>query len=1385
MGNIPNYLLQPPSTIVDEIPVATLLHELPYGKLTWENFEKLCLRLAQKEGNIEECRLYGVQGNAQDGIDIYAKIDSANSYVVYQCKRVKNFAPGKIKEAVDTFINGNWVQGTEQFVLCTQERLNTKNHEDEIKKQRTELQKKNVAFKIWDSHGLNSELKKTPQIVYDFFGEQWAISFCGKKAFGIIHVKSPLTKKRQYDNPIDYIERRIIPFGENDLRLFEPQGEKIIEILKKENRISLLGWAGTGKSVELEKLAYEICEKASPYYPFLIKLNVYTDQSIADRIPEIKDIPTNTIVVLLDGLDEVQMGKFDGMRRKILDFAIEFPEAKIIVSCRSNFYTTTLENGQLNTLTGFKSYKLAALSDKHIEDYISEKIPLKKKSFLKDVADKNLNSLLHIPYYLIKLTDQFATRNNISESKAELFEEVISENIKKDVKRHFPDDRDSKELEMRRALEKLAFTFEYQGKNNGTWKEIQQTLTKNEQHIIKCAGSLLDGIEGADSTWKYNHKNIQEYLVAKLLSKQKFEVIKNVICFPKAYKKVKPTWVNTLSFIISSLSKSNDVRNQLLDWLADNEPELLIKFEPDKLTDAVRYEVFEKIFKFYKKEKRRINRSKFNSWELAKFSQSEKSLQFLVQEIRNDLSVASRANALDLISYFEIKSNYPKHVKVSKKAIEQILFEESELQYLSLKAYVELFQLNEDEFEKLMKRFQNTSDTWVKFTLFYAIHKQGYQEKYIGTVLEFAGKYISKQHEDSDRLTNEYSELVHCIQAVKSLDATKKVVDFIMNDYKRVSYSIYFCKIIGHTLKHVAKSFPSDDDLYEKIKSAFKSENFGFYDERFKEFIEYFDSTGNRTRIFKELYSKNITDLKYYTLKQLALLANEEAIEFMANEFRTSNINANIVMDFQYCLERNSKNLKQFNKLVNETEPIELPVDRNWEKEKRDRRERTKALLFDKDAFKCAIEQVFIDAGKDVLTYDEIWEIQNTEFDGKYLAVVYRATRLYEIHEKRDKAKLLDWIEDNWDEYSIRIIIDFLKEDSDPEFTDDQLKYIKTWCDKKSKEVNYKTALSHPIESTTTANLEAIKLSFLVRRLKLDYYDTEFYLNMLSFQKWGDNEIKIFDFVESVAPKDKIDEQVLMNLSEGIEFDMVLENHLDYCIKHVLTQASEHLIKFLEDGGYKRYKVLESYNTLGGSLEKLENILPKITDDFKFELIRELINRKSRIVLGHLRKLFDISTNATEKLTLASYLIVLQDIKGIKYYLKYINQNKVVPDDSSPSNPFYKLTTLKALSYIFKLYEMSFDENIQQGRFNNLYDIAIGALQAVSLFDDNFPKSRNRYRYYKFVFRIKAFLKIHNLPEEVILNLNHIFENIEHQFYVNKSFNIDLDEAMSKYSLVK
>jgi len=67
--SIPSWLETPPLSLIKP-PVTTRLQELPLGELSWEDFERLCLRLARLEANVEHCQLYGERGQKQEGIDL-------------------------------------------------------------------------------------------------------------------------------------------------------------------------------------------------------------------------------------------------------------------------------------------------------------------------------------------------------------------------------------------------------------------------------------------------------------------------------------------------------------------------------------------------------------------------------------------------------------------------------------------------------------------------------------------------------------------------------------------------------------------------------------------------------------------------------------------------------------------------------------------------------------------------------------------------------------------------------------------------------------------------------------------------------------------------------------------------------------------------------------------------------------------------------------------------------------------------------------------------------------------------------------------------------------------------------------------------------------------
>jgi hypothetical protein len=137
--------------------------------------------LIREEGNIEYCRQYGVPGQNQEGIDIYARPFSQKGYMVFQCKRYKKIKASIISKAVEKFLDGEWSQKTSAFVFCTNHDLSDVELLKEIEKQVDILKQKKIKFIPWHQQELNAKLKKLPDIVYDFFGLQWVEMFCGKE----------------------------------------------------------------------------------------------------------------------------------------------------------------------------------------------------------------------------------------------------------------------------------------------------------------------------------------------------------------------------------------------------------------------------------------------------------------------------------------------------------------------------------------------------------------------------------------------------------------------------------------------------------------------------------------------------------------------------------------------------------------------------------------------------------------------------------------------------------------------------------------------------------------------------------------------------------------------------------------------------------------------------------------------------------------------------------------------------------------------------------------------------------------------------------------------------------------------------------------------------
>lgn len=168
----------PPDGVPTEPPVITRAQSLPFGQLTWENFERLCHRLVSLNGDVEHCERYGRQGDEQAGIDVYARHVNGR-YHCLQAKRHKTFGIVQIQKAVDLFLAGHWASRAERFTIAVQSSLRSTIVQDEIERQAVRLLAKGIVFVALDGDDLTTKLRQYPDLVDDFFGRPWVQALLG------------------------------------------------------------------------------------------------------------------------------------------------------------------------------------------------------------------------------------------------------------------------------------------------------------------------------------------------------------------------------------------------------------------------------------------------------------------------------------------------------------------------------------------------------------------------------------------------------------------------------------------------------------------------------------------------------------------------------------------------------------------------------------------------------------------------------------------------------------------------------------------------------------------------------------------------------------------------------------------------------------------------------------------------------------------------------------------------------------------------------------------------------------------------------------------------------------------------------------------------------
>lgn len=328
---------------------------------------------------------------------------------------------------------------------------------------------------------------------------------------------------RKYNRVSDYLPRKVAKaenFSRNYYLFSDYENyENIIQVTDINKHVALLSDAGVGKTTELKQLAYHYSRNRL-YYPILVRLNKYTNKSISEYFPKYWElIPEEKLIILLDGLDEIESKNENDAIREIGLFAENHPNICIVISCRTNFYKIENENiFGMNTLSGFTSYILLDLGNKEIKKYVNDKLDFKSTYFFDSIYEKDLYRLLRSPFYLVNLVKLYTKNNNLPKSKAEIFENLLKLRIKLDITHY----QTTKQLEKEKKnvmknLEYVALAMECLGRNYIYNEELEEILPDSSSRELLEYCTTWIKQETDKVTWQFEHNNFQEYLAAKKL----------------------------------------------------------------------------------------------------------------------------------------------------------------------------------------------------------------------------------------------------------------------------------------------------------------------------------------------------------------------------------------------------------------------------------------------------------------------------------------------------------------------------------------------------------------------------------------------------------------------------------------------------------------------------------------------------------------------------------------------------------------------------------------------------------------------------------------------------------------------------------------------------